>query len=61
MRVMGLGKCEEQGSLSLAPQGHCLAGAGKPAQNKSLTRDASQIAGGDEIGADVLVSVDGLG
>lgn len=31
-----------------------------PAQNSSLTCDASEIAGGDEIGADMLVSVDGL-
>lgn len=34
---------------------------GKLAWKLSLTRDASQVAGRDEIGADVLVSVDGLG
>lgn len=60
MQMLKTRKHEKQGSLSRIPKGHCT-GPGKPAGHPSLTWDASQVPGGDKVGADVLVSVDGLG
>ena len=52
---------KSKGHLAISRRATGLRGNGTPAQNSSLTCDASEITGGDEVGADVLVPVDGLG